>query len=550
MSQLKFLALSGTTEVTQNMYVYEHDTDMLVVDCGIGFPDSEMLGVDLVIPDMNYVFENKKKLRGVLITHGHEDHIGAIPYLLKKVNTPVFASRLTLGFIKDKLEDHKMLDKMHLLKEINPENTKLSLGSFKVVPFRISHSVPDAVGFSIDSPQGKIFHVADYKFDWTPVDKKPFDVAKLSMLATGDVLALASDALGATNPGFTESELKIEEAIEAIVKKAKNRVYLTTVSSNINRMQQTINVAARFGRKIAFVGRSIEKKAKIAQKLGYLDFKANQVVDVRHAKKLAKNKVLYIIAGSYGQSGSALYRGVIGDHDFIKLEQDDTVVFSGDPSPPGSKASVDNLVDKMLGVGVDVHYYDLQENLHVSGHGMQGDIKMLMGLVKPKYFIPIGGTVRHMRAYRTLTEEMGAKANQTLELLGGDSAIFEGGHGKKGKRIKVRDVLIDGLDVGGVGTTVLRDRKILGEEGIVVVSVKVDKTGRLVKTPRILSKGFVYDKHNKELILKAEDHLEKKLNERKPGDKLIEAFIVKALENHFYKSTARRPMIVPIIIEV
>src|SRR3989344_4178592 len=454
---LRFVALSGTTAVTENLYIYEYEQDMIIVDCGVGFPEAEMYGVDLKIPDFNYIYENKHKLRGLLVTHGHEDHLGAIPFLLKDVNTTVFATRLTAGFIEEKLADYKITNSKIVV--VDPEKDVITLGVFKITPFRVSHSVPDGVGFCIDTPEGKLFHVPDYKFDWTSVDGRPFDVNKAAILASGGALALASDGLGATTPGYTESEKAIEGRIEPIIAEATGQVYFTTISSNISRMQQALNVALKHGRKVAFVGRSVDSKAEIANRLGYLHYPNNLVVPARRAARMKKDQVMFIISGSYGQPGSALYRTALGEHDYLTVGENDTVIFSGDPAPPGSKTNVDFLVDRLIETSVNVHYYDMQEDLHVSGHGSQEDIKLLFGLIKPKYFVPIGGTVRHNRAYAKLAADMGAKPGSVFELLPGDVIEYKDGHAEVVERIPVREVLVDGLEIGDVGNVVLRDRK-------------------------------------------------------------------------------------------
>ncbi|MBP9687626.1 ribonuclease J, partial [Candidatus Woesebacteria bacterium] len=405
MSPLKFIALSGTTSVTENLYIYEYENDMIVVDCGVGFPDADMYGVDLVIPDFTYVRNNAKKLRAIVLTHGHEDHIGALPFLLKDVNVPVYGSPLTIGFVKDKLRESKLPNVK--LNVFDPEKGEIKLGVFTITPFRVSHSIPDACGLCINTPEGKIFHVPDYKFDWTPVDGKPFDIAKAALLAQGNVLALASDALGANSPGHTESEAQIEKMIENIARDSKGIIYFSTISSNISRMQQAVNVAKKTNRKVCFIGRSIINKTEIARRLGYLKYADEMVLTLKQAVKVPKDKIMYVISGTYGQPGSALYRVAMGEHDNLGVGENDTVIFSADPAPPGAKQNVDFVVDRLLEMNVDVHYYDTQENLHVSGHGSQEDIKTLMGLVRPKFFIPIGGTIRHMRAYADIAVAMG-----------------------------------------------------------------------------------------------------------------------------------------------
>lgn len=549
-NKLKFIALSGTTGVTENLYVYEYGGDMIIVDCGVGFPESEMFGVDLVIPDFSYIKQNAGKLRGILISHGHEDHLGGLPFLLKDVNTTVYASKLVAGFIQDKFDDYDM--KSPKISVFDPERDVLTLGVFKITPFRVSHSVPDGVGFCIDTPEGKIFHVPDYKFDWTPVDGRPFDVAKVATLASQGTLALASDALGANTPGYTESELSIENRIETIASDASGKVYLTTISSNISRIQQTINVAAKLGRKIVFIGRSIERKATIAKDLGYLFYPNDLVVKSKQASKLPPNKILYIISGSYGQPGSALYRLCMGEHDFLTIGKGDVVIFSSDPAPPGSKANVDFLVDKLIEADVDVHYYDMQEDLHVSGHGSIGDIEMLFALVKPKYYIPIGGTIRHMRAYGLIAQRMGAPEEDVLELLPGEIVEFSNQYARRAGKIPVKEVMVDGLGIGDVGNVVLRDRHILSKEGIVIAIIHFDRNESvLLQKPEIMSRGFVFEQKYGSILEDASRELVKALQKKKSiNANVVKNIAIDFLERFFYQKTGRRPMILPVVVEV
>ncbi len=550
MAELKFIALSGTTGATENLYVYEYGNDMVVVDCGVGFPDPEMLGVDLVIPDFDYILKNKNKLRGIVITHGHEDHLGALPFLLKEVQAPIFATRLTAAFIEDKLADYGV--KGVRVNVMDPDRAiATKLGVFNINIFRVSHSVPDAVGLAIETPQGVLMHVPDYKFDWSSVDRKPFDVAKAVSLASKGVLGLASDALGSTNPGHTESESVLEERIEQVVSKATGRVYFTTISSNISRMQQAIRAAEKNGRKVAFIGRSMEAKAEIARRLGYLNYGSNIEMNAHAAARAPRNKILYIISGCYGQAGSALHRVAEESHSFLKIEAGDSVVFSADPAPPGSKVKVDYIVDRLLELNVDVHYYDLQEDLHVSGHGSQEDIRFLFGLIKPKYFIPIGGTVRHMRAYSLLAQGLGNPANSIFELMPGDSIIYENGNAKRGKRIPVRDVLVDGLGVGDVGNIVLRDRKILSQEGFVVALIQFDKAAnKIAGNPELITRGFVFEKDSKAVLQKGVDRVMEQANRQGINTHRLKEIVVDTLEHFFFDEIGRRPMILPVVIEV
>ncbi|KKQ95939.1 MAG: hypothetical protein UV74_C0013G0543 [Candidatus Woesebacteria bacterium GW2011_GWB1_43_14] len=551
MVNLKFIALSGSTGVTENLYVYEYGDDLIMVDCGVGFPEPEMYGIDLVIPDFSYLRSNRKKLKAIFISHGHEDHLGALPFLLREFKVPVYGTKLTIGFINDKLEDYKVFGAK--LKVIDPEGPAVRAGNLSVTPFRIAHSVPDAVGFVIDTPVGKVFHVPDYKFDWTPVDGKPFDIARASMLAAEGVLALASDSLGSTTPGYTESEKTIEGEIENIVKKSHGKVFFTTVSSNISRMQQAINVAVKYNRKVCFAGRSIERKAEIAKSLGYLNYKQNWIVSLNKLRRANSKQIMFIISGSYGQMGSTLYKVALGEHKKLSLSPQDTVIFSADPAPPGSKQNVDYVVDRLIESGVDVHYYDIQENLHVSGHGSQNDIRTLFGLVKPKYFIPIGGTIRHNRAYSEIAQGMGARKNQVFELSPGE--VLEFGHdgsARRGKSVSAREILIDGLEVGGVDSIVLRDRKILAEEGVVIVVIKFDTVKRQVlESLEIISRGFVFEKAKREFLRVSAQKLVSFLNKKQIRDShTLKAQTVNFLEMHFERATGRRPMILPAVIEL
>lgn len=547
---LKFIAMSGTIGVTENFYIYEYGQDMIVVDCGVGFPDPDMFGVDLVIPDMSYITENAHKLRGIVITHGHEDHLGAIPFLLDKVNVPVYATPLTAGFIKDKLDDYGVTH--YQVNTIDADKDVIKLGVFKLTPFRVTHSVPDTAGFAIDTPEGLVMHVSDYKFDWTPVTGKPFDVSKAASLASQGVLMLASDCLGSTSPGYTVSEREIEGRIEQIVDKAQNQVFFTTISSNISRMQQAINVAEKAGRQVCLIGRSIVTKAEIAKNLGYLNYSNKTVISPKHAGKLLKNKILYIISGSYGQPGSALYRVAMSDHPFLKIEENDTIIFSGDPAPPGSKTNVDFLVDRFLELNTDVHYYDMQEDLHVSGHGSRQDIFMLFGIIKPKYYVPIGGTIRHMRAYKKMAMEMGATSSEVMELMPGDGVEYVSGNANKLKRLRVESVLVDGLGVGDVGNVVLRDRKKLSQDGIAIVIIQMDANGeKLIADPEIISRGFVFEKNTKDFLNKSGKMLGKKLlSKRVINAQQLKTETVDILERFFYAKTGRRPMVLPVVVEV
>lgn len=548
--ELKFIALSGTTDVTQNCYLYEYGDEMIMMDCGVGFPDPDMYGVDLVIPDFTYVYENERKLKAIVVTHGHEDHLGALPFLLKNVSAPIYATKLTAGFITEKLRDYGMKHpEIHVM---DPEKDSVKVGSFTITPFRVSHSVPDAAGICLGTPQGNIFHVPDYKFDWMSVDKKPFDVMKAALLASDGALALASDCLGSTTPGHTSSEEAIEGIIDQIAGNATGHIFFTTISSNIARIQQAMNVAKRYNRQVCFLGQSIMRKADIARSLGYLHYNPKDLVPTKRAARMPKNKIMFIVSGSYGQPGSALYRIAMNEHDTIAIEENDTVVFSGDPSPPGSKAHVDFVVDRLIERGADVHYYDTQEDLHVSGHGSQEDILFLLGLIKPKYFIPIGGTLRHMKAYKDMAVKMGADPKEVFMLSGGETVHFQDNRAVKGAKVPSKEVLVDGLGVGDVGSMVLRDRHILAQEGVAIVLLTLDTSKeQLVAEPEIISRGFIFDKTNGSVLLDGAHALSLTLSKKR----IINSGIAKRetidfLEQWFFEAIGRRPMILPVVVEV
>jgi ribonuclease J len=551
MSSLKFLALSGTTGVTENLYIYEYGSDMIIVDCGVGFPEADMFGVDLIIPDFEYIKKNQDKLRGIVITHGHEDHIGGLPFLMKEIKeVPIYSTKLVSGFIEEKFKDHKLhLKKVNIF---SAEKDVINLGVFSITPFRISHSVPDSVGFAIDTPEGRVFHVADFKFDWTPVDGKPFDITKAAMLASRPVLSLACDCLGSTSPGYTESEREIEKRLEPIITRAQGQVFFSTISSNISRMQQALRVAMAQGRKVSFIGRSIDVKGQIAKNFGYLDYPEGLVVPPKALAKLPKNKRMYIISGSYGQEGSALYRVAMGEHDFLKLEKGDTVIFSGDPAPPGSKAAVDFVVDHLIQQDADVHYYDMQEDLHVSGHGCQKDIEMLLALIKPKYLTPIGGTVRHMHAFAQMAEVMGINERNVFQLSAGDVVEFSKDEAKVTDHIPVKNVLVDGLGIGDVGNVVLRDRQVLAEEGIAIALIKFDTNSKkLLMDPEIISRGFVFQGKMQNFLNEVGKELGKeigRLSQIEPHT--IKTRTIDFLEKTLYVETGRRPMVLPVIVEI
>lgn len=552
---LRFIALSGTTGVTENLNVYEylpaqadHD-EMIILDCGVGFPDLEMPGVDLVIPDFSYVVKNRHKLKAIVLSQGHEDHIGALPFLLRQLNAPIWCAPLVTEFLNEKFRDNGITD--FKINTFDPNKDTFQIGSFKISPFRVAHSVPDTVGFAIETPEGKIMHVPEHKIDQQSVDGMPFDLSRAKNLSVGNVLCLISDCLGANEPGFTDSGQEIEERMLNIARNAKKALFMSAMSSSIGRFQQMINVATRLRRKVVFVGRSIQNKTESAHKLGYLKYLDDQVVDLKKARKMHPRDLMYIIAGCYGQVGSSVYRLATDDDDRISVTEGDTFIFSANPAPPYSKESQDFVIDELIDRGVDVHYYDLKEGLHVSGHGGQEDIKMLFNITKPKYFIPTGGTIKHMHSYEKLVLSTGKEKNNVFKLKPGDSVEFKNGEARRGQKISVKEVMVHGLGIGDIGKTVLEHRTLLGKQGMVVVVLKATKHGKVLDKPEIVSRGFVFEGISGGLLNDSIQRLMKHLRTHNNlTSKKIKDETIKFLEGYFFKSTGRSPMILPIVVEV
>ena len=541
---LRFIPLGGTEGVNKNMYLYEYGDDILVVDCGLGFPDQTMLGVERVLPDFSYLSDNVSKIRGIIITHGHEDHFGALPYLLSKLNVPVYSTRLVSGFIKNALGEFGIKD-VHL-HVFDPEKDTFSLGVFKITPFRVNHSVPDSVGYILKTPVGKIFHISDFKFDWTPINDLPFDLSKVAKEASQGVLILLSDCLGVNNEGHTQSERTIKNTFRSLLSQAKGQVLITTISSNISRIQQAVDVSLETGRKIVFVGRSLRDKVSIAQRLGYLKIRREDVVRERKAKDFPQDRLTYLVAGSYGQNDSALSRIAYGTHRSVGLQKRALVIFSADPAPPGTKILVDALVDQLIKEGADVHYYDIQENLHVSGHASRQDLALLINLVRPKFFIPLGGTLRHMRSYKGLVREIGQDSKKVFELPEGQVVEFFNNQARLGKKIKLRDVLITGF--GQIDQKVLAERRGLSQRGVVVVSIVFSLGGRT--EIEVASLGFVLEKDYYDLSKKAKEAVREALALKRGNLKdfrLIKEEIRKRLENFFLKATGVKPIVLVIL---
>ncbi|MBI4037289.1 ribonuclease J [Candidatus Daviesbacteria bacterium] len=547
---LKLIPLGGIGDVTKNMYVYEFGGDIIIVDCGIGFPDEAMPGIDLVIPDINYLRDKKSKIRGIIITHAHDDHIGGLPYLWQELDCPIYAQRLAAGFIKNKFIEHKLSkDKINTIGLA----TELKLGAFKVSFYQVSHSVPDSVGLIIETPVGKIIHQSDFKLDWTPVSGQVTEVGKVALAGEKGVLLMLIDSLRIERPGYNLSERTIEPTFTKIEAEAIGKLLITTNSSNITRVQQAINVAVKAGRKVALVGRSMEANFQTARNLGYIDVPPHVVIVPDEIKRFADNKLMLIIAGSQGQPGSALSRVANNDHRFVTIKPGDSVVFSADPIP-STEAAQHDLIDRLTKLDANVYYTDITDALHVSGHAAAEEIKLMINLARPKYLIPIGSTFRQMKVFANMCGNLGYGRDKIL--LPDDGQVVEIGRGKVAMngKISTQNVYVDGLGIGDVGSIVLRDRKVMAEEGIVLVIVPIEaRTSKLGGEPDIVSRGFVFEKEAGELIEGAKnlvksvlaDHPEAILDWR-----FTRQHIEENLEKYFYEETGRRPMVLPVVVEV
>lgn len=550
LQNLKLIPLGGIGDVTKNMYVYELEDDIVIVDVGIGFPDEAMPGIDLIIPDISYLKDKRSKIRGIVITHAHDDHIGGLPYLWPQLNCPIYAQKLAAGFIKNKFVEFNLpKDKINTISI----DTSLRLGNFNISFYQVSHSVPDSVGLVIDTPIGRIIHQADFKLDWTPVNNQVTDVGKLARMAEKGILLMLIDALRVERSGFNPSERTIEPTFAKITNETAGKVLITTTSSNITRIQQVVNVAIASGRKIALVGRSMEASFQVARDLGYLSVPPNLVVAVEEIKRFPDQKLILIIAGAQGQAGSALSRVANNDHKFVRLKEGDGVVFSADPIPTTESAQ-HALIDKLTKLEANVYYTDITDALHVSGHAAAEEIKVMIALAKPKYLMPIGATFRQMKVFAKMCQELGYSKDRILLVEDGQVISLRAGHIAASGKVYLQNVYVDGLGIGDVGSIVLRDRQVMAEEGIVLVIVPIDAhTSKLAGEADIVSRGFVFEKEAGELLERAkgiirsvlEDHPDAILDFR-----FTRQHIEENLKKFFYEETGRSPLILPVVVEV
>ncbi|MCR4709675.1 MAG: ribonuclease J [Clostridiales bacterium] len=547
---LKVIPIGGLNEIGKNMTLLEYDDEIMIIDCGMSFPDDEMLGIDVVIPDFSYLIANRDKIKGLVLTHGHEDHIGAIPYLLRDIKVPVYGTRLTIGLVRNKLEEHNIIGD---LKIINAGES-FKLGSyFEIEAIRTTHSIADSICMAINTPQGVVFHSGDFKIDYTPVDGDPIDLGKLAEIGDRGVRLMLCDSTNATRPGFTQSERVVGRTLENIFRTAKNRIIIATFSSNVHRVQKIIENAILCGRKVAVSGRSMEKVVKLAIELGYLNIPEGELVDLKMTRDIPDNQLVIITTGSQGEPMSALSRIASGEHKGIKLKPGDMVILSSTPVP-GNEKSVSNVVNKLFEAGADVIYSDIAE-IHVSGHACQEELKLLHSLLKPQYFMPVHGEFRHLISHARLAEALGEKKENIFVIENGDILnVSEDEAFVEPKKVEADAILVDGLGVGDVGNIVLRDRKHLSESGLIIVVAAIAQEGYVVSGPDLVSRGFVYVKENEELMEYARqvalNALDKALDSGIRDWNTLKARVRDALSSYIYEVTMRSPIILPIFLEV
>lgn len=549
--KIHFIPLGGLGEIGKNVAAIAQGNDIIVVDCGLSFPDPDMPGIDIVLPDVNYLYENRDRVRGIFLTHGHEDHIGALPYVLKQLNVPIFGAPLTVGMVELKLQEHQVT--LHpKSRAVNPGEI-VRAGSFSVEFYRVNHSIPDATGLIIRNPVGTIVHTGDFKFDHTPVDGHVADFHKLAEVGKEGVLLLLADSTNAERPGYTPSEKTVGQAIDKIVEKAEGRVIAASFASQVHRVRQIVESAVRHGRRVAVIGRSMENVVHKAQELGYLQFPEGTWMEIEEVKKTPANKVLVLTTGSQGEPMSALTRMSTSDHKKIEIMAGDTVIISATPIP-GNEKPVARTVDNLYRRGAHV-FYGSATGIHVSGHACQEELKLMLNLVRPKFFVPVHGEYRHLVHHAQLARDVGMESNRIL--IGDNGNVFEFSK-ESGAIVGVvpsGKVLVDGVGVGDVGNIVLRDRKQLSNDGILIVVVGMDsQSGLLVSGPDIVSRGFVYVRESEALLEEARQRVKNALNAME-GVNLSEWSAIKStvrdtLGKFLWERTKRRPMILPIIMEV
>ena len=547
-SKLKIIPLGGLEEIGMNITAFEYEDSIVVVDCGLAFPDDDMLGIDLVIPDITYLKQNIRKVKGFVITHGHEDHIGALPYVLREINVPIYATKLTIGLISHKLEEHNML-KSTKMKTIR-FGQSINLGHFRIEFIKTNHSIQDAAALAIYSPAGTIVHTGDFKVDYTPVFGDAIDLQRFAEIGRKGVLALMCDSTNAERPGYTMSERTVGRTFDQIFSEHRNqRLIIATFASNVDRVQQIINSACKFGRKVVVEGRSMVNIISIAQELGYLNVPQNTLIDINQMRNYPDSQMVLVTTGSQGESMAALSRMAADIHKKVTIKPGDLIVFSSHPIP-GNEKAVSNVINELYEKGAEVIFQDV----HVSGHACQEDIKLIYSLVKPKYAIPVHGEYRHLIAQKNLALQLGIPKENIFVMKTGDVLELDQKSAKVTGKVETGEIMVDGLGVGDVGNIVLRDRQHLSEDGILIVVLTLEKYGRqLLAGPDIVSRGFVYVRESEDLMDEArmivEDALNDCLEHHITDWGKLKSAIKDALGSFVWKRTQRNPMILPIIME-
>jgi len=549
-ARLKIIPLGGLNEIGKNMMMMEFENDIIVIDAGLMFPEEEMLGIDLVIPDISYLLEKRDKIRGIVVTHGHDDHTGALPYILPQLDVPVYSTKLTQGLISVKLKESKALSRAKL--KTIPPGGSFNLGKFKIEFFPVCHSIPDAVGLIINTPLGTIVHSGDFKVDYTPVNGKPTDLSRLAQLGTQGVLLLLADSTYAELPGYTPSERVVGESLDNVLANAPGRVIITTFSSLISRIQQVIDAAAKHQRRVFIVGRSMIKTAHMALELGYLSDPEGVLSRLDQLKGMPRNKIVFVTTGSQGEPTSALVRIANRDHRQLHFLRGDTVVISATPVP-GNEGLINRTIDNLFKQGAQVLYSKLAQ-VHVHGHASQEELKLLINLVKPRFFMPIHGEYRHLSLHAKLAQSVGIPEENIFVLEDGDILELSPQTGRVAGKISSGNVYVDGLGVGDIGSFVLRTRRMLSRDGIVVVIIAVNKqTGKLVGRPDIVSRGFVDPREAKDMLEESRKLVARTLDHSgaRPAEwSLVNTKVKDILNKFYYEQTKRRPMILPFMVKV
>lgn len=550
-AKLKVIPLGGLNEIGKNMMAFEFKDNIVIIDCGMSFPEDEMLGIDIVIPDITYLIKNREKVKGILLTHGHEDHIGALPYVLKKINVPVYGSKLTLGLVENKLKEHKLNGSVKM--EIIKPGDEVRLGEFLIEFIRTSHSIADALCMAIHTSLGTIFHTGDFKIDYTPIDDDPIDFHRLAELGKKGVLLLLADSTNVERPGYTMSERTVGTNIENIFRNAKGRVIVATFASNVHRVQQIINAAHKFNRKISFSGRSMVNVVNVATDLGYLNVPEDIFIDINDINKYPENEITVVTTGSQGEPMSALARMAASEHKKLEIQKGDLVILSASPIP-GNEKTIAKVVNSLFEKGAEVIYESLAE-VHVSGHACQEELKLIHSLIRPRYFIPVHGEYRHLIQHAKLAQNLGMNNENIFTIENGDVLEITKDGARIAGNVPSGNILVDGLGVGDVGNIVLRDRKHLSEDGLMVVVVTIAKeNGQILSGPDIISRGFVYVRESEDLMDEARGVVRNALQTCQNNEvrewAALKSAIKDSLRDFLYQKTKRSPMILPIIMEI